>query len=364
MLFTTSSLIIPSFTYAEKSIEDIQQERKELKQNLSKTEKEVATILIEIKELKEEIEEYNETLKANETAIKEVEAEIVTIEKEIAALEKKIEERFDVLKERAQALQKSGGNLGYLEVIFGAKDFNEFISRVSAVTKITDSDTELMEEQERDKAKVEQKLDELTTLRKELEEIAENILEQKGIANEKKEALERKQAKLEKLVKNLKVKDNTLASLESSILSKMATPISGGSFSAETANSSGILGWPTKGGYISSHLGPRWGKMHKGIDIARTDRSTNPPIYAAADGNVEVAHFNNGGYGNMVIINHGNGMKTLYAHMSSLSINAGQSVKKGEQIGVMGKTGNSTGVHLHFEVHVNGAIKNPVDYLK
>lgn len=125
----------------------------------------------------------------------------------------------------------------------------------------------------------------------------------------------------------------------------------------------GTLGWPTQGGYISSHMGQRWGKMHKGIDIARTDRSTSPPIYAAEGGTVETAGTLNG-YGNTVIINHGNGLKTLYAHMASINVKSGQKVSKGNQIGIMGSTGRSTGIHLHFEVHVNGSIQNPVGYLK
>lgn len=122
----------------------------------------------------------------------------------------------------------------------------------------------------------------------------------------------------------------------------------------------GSLAWPTVGGYVSSKLGTRWGKLHKGIDIARPSNKT---IKAADNGRVESAGYDSSGYGNKVVINHGNGMKTVYAHLSSISVETGQVIGKGSAIGVMGSTGNSTGVHLHFEIYVNGKLMDPLEYL-
>jgi murein DD-endopeptidase MepM/ murein hydrolase activator NlpD len=118
----------------------------------------------------------------------------------------------------------------------------------------------------------------------------------------------------------------------------------------------GSFAWPTVGGYISSGMGYRWGKLHKGIDIARP---SNPTIKAADNGVVTFAGWDSGGYGNKVIINHQNGFTTLYGHMSSISVSVGQTVSKGQAIGIMGATGDATGVHLHFEVSKNGALQNP-----
>ncbi|WP_243387204.1 M23 family metallopeptidase [Bacillus kexueae] len=120
----------------------------------------------------------------------------------------------------------------------------------------------------------------------------------------------------------------------------------------------GSLAWPAVGGYVSSKMGTRWGRMHKGIDIARPSNYT---IKAADNGTVVSAGYD-GGYGNKVVINHNNGMKTVYAHLDSISVKVGQTVSRGQKIGVMGSTGNSTGVHLHFEVYVNGSLRNPLDY--
>ncbi|MCA1032283.1 M23 family metallopeptidase [Bacillus timonensis] len=122
----------------------------------------------------------------------------------------------------------------------------------------------------------------------------------------------------------------------------------------------GSLAWPTVGGYISSHMGHRWGQMHKGIDIARPSSRT---IKAADNGTVVSAGWD-GGYGNKIVIDHNNGLRTVYAHLSSFSVRVGQTVSKGQAIGVMGSTGNSTGVHLHFEVYKNGSLQNPMNYLR
>lgn len=121
---------------------------------------------------------------------------------------------------------------------------------------------------------------------------------------------------------------------------------------------SGEFVWPTNGGYISSHMGKRWGRLHRGIDIAKPNSRT---IMAADHGVIQSAGVD-GSYGNKIIINHNNGMRTLYAHLSSINVKVGQKVEKGMEIGKMGSTGNSTGIHLHFEVYQNGALQNPMKY--
>lgn len=119
--------------------------------------------------------------------------------------------------------------------------------------------------------------------------------------------------------------------------------------------------WPTTG-VVTSPYGLRWGgsDFHPGMDIAN-DLGT--PIVATADGVVEYAGWNSGGYGNMVDINHGNGILTRYGHASQVVVSAGQSVKRGQVIAYMGSTGFSTGPHVHYEVHVNGQRVNPISYL-
>ena len=89
---------------------------------------------------------------------------------------------------------------------------------------------------------------------------------------------------------------------------------------------------------------------------------TNRTIRAADYGTVVTAEYQSG-FGNKVVIDHNNGYRTIYAHLSSIDVQVGQTVKKGDGLGIMGTTGNSTGIHLHFEIYKNGALKNPMDYL-
>jgi murein DD-endopeptidase MepM/ murein hydrolase activator NlpD len=112
-------------------------------------------------------------------------------------------------------------------------------------------------------------------------------------------------------------------------------------------------------GTITSGYGPRWGRMHEGLDIAG---GSGTPIAAARAGTVILAGYS-GGYGNLVVVDHGGGLSTAYAHLSSISVSVGQGVGQGTVVGGMGTTGNSTGVHLHFEVRVGGAAVNPLGYL-
>ena len=121
--------------------------------------------------------------------------------------------------------------------------------------------------------------------------------------------------------------------------------------------SAGLI-WPVNG-RVTSGFGVRWGRMHQGIDISA---STGTPIRAAKAG-VVITAGTMGGYGNVVIVSHGGGFSTLYAHQSRLGCEQGQEVAQGEIIGYVGSTGHSTGPHLHFETRVNGAAQNPMRYL-
>ena len=126
-----------------------------------------------------------------------------------------------------------------------------------------------------------------------------------------------------------------------------------------SSRGTGSFSWPTVGGYISSGMGPRWGSYHRGIDIARP---SNYSILASDNGVVTAAGWD-GSYGYRVIINHNNGYQTLYAHLSNIYVSVGQVVPKGSVIGKMGSTGNSTGIHLHFEVTRNCKLINPLSVL-
>jgi murein DD-endopeptidase MepM/ murein hydrolase activator NlpD len=131
---------------------------------------------------------------------------------------------------------------------------------------------------------------------------------------------------------------------------------SSGSSGDGTPSASGLI-WPVSGP-ITSGFGWRWGRMHEGIDIGA---ACGTPIHAAASGTVIYSGWMSG-YGNFVVIDHGNGLATAYAHQSAIYVSGG-SVSQGQVIGAVGSTGHSTGCHLHFEVRVNGTPVNPLNYL-
>ncbi|MFA6307243.1 MAG: peptidoglycan DD-metalloendopeptidase family protein [Patescibacteria group bacterium] len=139
------------------------------------------------------------------------------------------------------------------------------------------------------------------------------------------------------------------------------TPPSASNFddvpSSASVDSGSKLLWPVLSHRITQYY--TW--RHSGLDIG--DKTGNP-IYAAEAGKVEKAGWNSGGYGNYVIINHGNGLQTLYGHASKVLVSAGDSVSRGETIALVGSTGRSTGPHLHLEVKVNGVRQNPINYIK
>lgn len=233
----------------------IQQDRDSIKANLSDAESEVADLLIDLEEINDEIERVTKALEENKTVLKKNEddisntqSEVDKLEEEIVELEEAIEKRFEILKERAVAYQKSGGNISYIEVLFGSKNFGDFISRVSAINKITDSDAALMEQIEEDKVKVEDKqdevlakLDELKEMNVELEGMQALIKTQQDENKAKKATLKEKEETLLVKVEELEIKDSKLASLEKEVrqnIKELIQPVQETQVASETADNS------------------------------------------------------------------------------------------------------------------------------
>lgn len=120
-----------------------------------------------------------------------------------------------------------------------------------------------------------------------------------------------------------------------------------------------FLRMPTRGGYVTSNFGPRWGSTHSGMDIAG---EIGDPVCSAFDGKVKECRYD-GSYGNKILIQHEDGIETIYGHLSKFEVKVGDEIKKGQLIGRVGSTGRSTGPHLHFEVRVNGSPVDPKKYL-
>ncbi|MFB4169896.1 NlpC/P60 family protein [Virgibacillus sp. JSM 102003] len=231
-IIATTGVVILGSTFLTDSVyaetpNNSQSERSTINANLSKAEEKIADVMIELEDLNEKIDSVNSALeqnknKMNETAdkIKDTKNEIETIEHEVNDLEEDIKVRNEILKDRIVSYQKNGGDVNYLEVIFGSKSFSDLIGRVSAVTKIAESDNKLMQQQKEDKAVLEEKresaekkLDELKEMKKELEGMKDTILAQKEQNEAVKKKLKEKEQNLRALKSNLQDKKRSLVTI-------------------------------------------------------------------------------------------------------------------------------------------------------
>lgn len=228
-----------NYSYAEaatKDLTNIQNQRNDIKENVSQTEREISNVVSEIESMNHEIERVQQILIEKEAVIEqtnqdieETTKEINILQEELIELEKSIEKRFEILRNRASSYQQTGGSVNYLEVIFGSANFSDFISRVSMVNKIADADATLMEQIEQDMVIVEEKqqlsmtkLDELNAMKAEQEAAVLVMKEQKEKNEQSRQALEKKQSELRSLINELKQKDNNLASLEEEVKQSIA----------------------------------------------------------------------------------------------------------------------------------------------
>ncbi|MBB6445122.1 murein hydrolase activator EnvC family protein [Bacillus benzoevorans] len=312
--------------------------------------------------------------------INEKKTEIDALNKEIDVLIKRIEERNEVLKERARSYQENGGKIGYIDVLIGAKSFSEFIDRIGAVAVIMEADQEILKQHTEDKKALEQKqekvkadLASLETMRQELETLMKDLDVNKEEKNRLMAQLQQEETQVKQLVMTLEEQESILAGQGAAIqraieleqqrqreaaqaASRTATESRsrGGSGPAVEAPpvSSGTFTRPASG-RLSSGFGYRGfngGGFHYGVDIAQ---GGTVPVVAAADGVVIRSYFSTS-YGNCIMIAHsvnGQTYTTVYAHLSSRSVEDSAVVSKGQQIGYMGNTGDSYGQHLHFELH-------------
>ena len=278
----------------------------------------------------------------------------------LANTEKNLQNRTAVYNKRLRNIYEDG-QINYLDVLFGAKDFQDFSTRMELLKRVIKFDVGLM-----DKIKSERQL--ILVKRQELEDEKATLVSLQQEAAAKRAVVSQRRAERASLLSQAKSeRDQADAEyrdlLETSErIEEMIRWIEAGG--QNVGHGSGTMMWPYRG-EITSPFGwrthPIFGdaRYHSGLDIAADYGDT---VVAADDGVVAFAGWL-GGYGNAVIIEHGNGISTLYGHNSQLIVSEGQSVRKGQPISYIGSTGYSTGPHLHFEVRINGQETDPLAYL-
>ncbi len=373
----------------KKDIQDkrsgVKSEINEQKNEIEKIQAEQAAIDAEKKRLDFAVEETGKQIREKEAQIEEAQEEIQRLQAEIETLKKQIAKRDALLKERARSLQENGGVINYLDVLLGSQSFGDFVSRVNAVTTFLEADRDLIRKHQSDKAELDQKEAEvqaqLTALNDKKAELEVMQKKQNQQIAEKTKLLAELHAKEEEMHEHYeeledqdalyaaqaKAVEKEIAAWEKKQREIEAAKKKPGSGSLPIIDNGTFMN-PTTG-RLTSHFGQRWGTFHSGIDIGKNGRPGSVPIYAAAEGSVIRASYDRS-YGNVVFITHvinGQVMTTVYAHMESLSVSNGARVEKGQLLGYMGNTGNSTGPHLHFEIHNgpwNGSRSNAINPLK
>ena len=289
------------------------------------------------------------------------------------------DEQLEKYKKRVRAMEESG-RYNYVEVLFGANSIGEFLSLIDDIGDIMKSDKELEDsykesvvnlkeakaEYEEVQTELKQNKVECAQLKDQLQvditQAAAVITSLQSDINENAAVLSELDSQESALQSQIQAKVNQLNEQKKAEEEANRNNNNGGSSGGSTTGT-GNLVWPSYCTYISSRQGPRVHpitgeyKNHGGTDIAASYGSA---IYAADSGRVVSSSDGwNGGWGNYVMIDHGNGMQTLYAHMSSRAVSVGQTVSRGQTIGYVGSTGMSTGPHLHFEMYVNGSRIDP-----
>lgn len=417
------SIFAPHLSASAASLSELQQKKQDVENKSSDVQDKIndkdskisdindkqSSLKDQLDALNGKIDDANQKISSKQNEIDDTNRQIDQLKKDISELKNRIEERNKVLKERARAIQENGGgSVDYVGVVLDSKSLSDFFDRLSAVRTIVNADQKIIDQQKQDEANLqdkqsvfEKKLADLQTMLADLKDMKAKLKDDQAAKNALVARLSKQKDDLEEEKMSLKEQQEILADQKASIEKAMelakkelaeqkvakaaeakassSSSSSDNSSNTSTNSSSGSLPKVSSGaftrpaaGYISSEFGKRSGEFsgfHPGIDIAN---SAGTPVVAAADGVVFRA-YHSSSYGNCVMISHyisGKLYTTVYAHLSSYSVSAGQHVSKGQQIGSMGSTGESSGPHLHFEIYNgqwtppphNGA-QNPRNYI-
>ena len=336
-----------------KQKDQIQEELNQSKKDLEAAEKELNALDQKIYQAGVELNQLTGEL--NETK-----AEIVKGLEELEQLKKDIEKQNDDLNARLRSMYKNG-DVGMLSVVFGSSNMSDVLTNMDMVQRIYNADAELLKS-------IQEQYDLVDAQNRKLEALKVQLEEQQAVIAEKKSALEADEAEARARRNALQADADSLQKQYDAV-KKEADSISETIKVLQSQNTQyigGAMCWPSQASTrITSPFGWRYLSLlggrnyHTGVDIGAAG-GTN--ILAANSGKVIKAGWNNS-YGYMVMVDHGGGIVTLYAHSSKLLVKTGDVVTRGQTIALIGSTGMSTGNHLHFEVRVNGKYQNPLNYI-
>ncbi len=342
----------------EQKLNSVKQQINQQQGKLTQKKKEERRLLSDLDSIEKNIESAQSQLNKIESRLGTTKNEIVKNQGEIEKTKEELDKHTEQLGKRLKEMYVKG-NVEYLEILLESEDFSELLTRTQFIKRIFAQDVELQQQIKTEKEALEDNQENLE--QKKISLIALQKVQEKR-EGEMKVQLASRENILRKVQTDRKAYEQSINELEavSHDIQKELSKIPG----YKGPVSTGPMIWPTQG-RVSSPFGYRihpifkTKKLHTGIDIAAP---MGRNIVAANDGKVLSAGWRNG-YGRTLMIDHGKGITTLYAHTSKLLVKKGDIVSKGQIVAKVGSTGYSTGPHLHFEVRVNGAPKNPMGWL-
>ena len=353
----------------DSNLTDLQTQQKELQEQLSESNEQLQEVQSQLSENLQQIEKLDERIRTSENEIEQLDAQVKSLQEEIASIqtqldvaEKNYEKQKDIMEKRLIAIYEAG-DTKYLDVLLNSSNISGFLSNYYLITEIASVDKSLLDDVETEKKEIELAKQKLQTNQESLA-VALKAQTQTATVLQNTKALRQnyisrlsdeekaKQAQIDEMTQQYEDVNNQILEIAKQGL--------------DTAYIGGVLAWPVPGynkitSYYGMRVHPITGqyKLHTGVDIS-APMGVN--FIAANDGIVTKAEYNSA-YGNMVIIDHGGGISTLYAHGSEILVTVGQIVKKEDPILKVGSTGYSTGPHAHFEVRINGVVTDPLPYI-
>lgn len=370
---------ITTFTYAEENKNEINnttnnttdlQTQRELLQNqlneanadLTDVQSDISDNLQQVQKLDEKISKSENELKEQESKITELKKTIEEIEKELNTVTEKYNSQKNLFEQRIVAIYEVG-ETKYLDILLKSKNISDFLSSYYVISELAKADEDLLDEIGEKKKEIDISKKKIEKEKTQLATIIENQTRTtRTLQNTKK----MRESFLEKLSDEEKEIQNKIDEYNKQFEEINRQIIALAMDGIDTQYIGGTFAWPIPGyTNITSKYGMRVHpitgvyKLHTGVDVGAPEGAN---FVAANDGIVTKASFNTA-YGNMVIINHGGGISTLYAHGSEILVEVGQTVKRGDPVLKVGSTGYSTGAHAHFEVRINGVTTNPIPYI-
>lgn len=366
-LLAVSLLLSPTYLSTaddlDNELQDVQGQIDESRSTQASWQAIITDITEKLKAIQAELDEATRKLQAIKKEQDQVNLQIKQLQEEIQKAEVQLRARQAILNKRVRVIYMHG-QLSYIEVILGANSFSDFANRLELLKRIIRSDFNLIQEIQQRKAAIEAKKVEIEKEKARLDELASE-------AQKVQDEVKAKKAEQQRVLAHARTQQDAAKQMEADLIARsneirqmIQSRMQQNSGSDQIVHGNGTFIWPCNGP-ITSPFGyrthPIFGTTiyHSGIDIGV---DYNTPIHAADGGTVILAGWC-GGYGNAVIIDHGNGLQTLYGHNTSVVVSEGQTVSQGQVIAYSGSTGYSTGPHCHFEVRRNGEAVDPMGYL-